>query len=70
MWGLLTPPKDRPQTFHIGSTVYDQKEMGYVDRGKFVYDTSLPGNSNAGHDYGTHLAEPEKRHLIQYLKTR
>jgi processive rubber oxygenase RoxA-like protein len=28
-----------------------------------------PGNGNGGHDYGTTLADPDKRALIEYLKT-
>jgi hypothetical protein len=28
-----------------------------------------PGNSNAGHDYGSSLSRNEKRELIEYLKT-
>jgi hypothetical protein len=36
----------------------------------FKYDTSLPGNSNAGHLYGTNLSDADKRALIEYLKTK
>ena len=43
--------------------------MGYTDAGGYVLDTSSPGNSNAGHDYGTRLASQEKDELIEYLKT-
>jgi len=35
-----------------------------------VYDTSLPGNSNTGHAYGTGLPPEQKRALLEYLKTR
>ncbi|HZP00104.1 MAG TPA: cytochrome c [Terriglobia bacterium] len=37
----------------------------------FVFDTSLPGNSNQGHTgpaYGTELSDREKRALIEYFK--
>ena len=70
MWELLTSEEDRPKTFRRGSSYYDAKNMGYEDKGAFVFDTTLPGNSNAGHNYGTDLTEREKRNLIEYLKTR
>ena len=34
------------------------------------FDVSRPGNSNAGHTYGTTLSPAEKRALVEYLKTR
>jgi hypothetical protein len=43
--------------------------MGYADDGAYVLDTAGPGNSNGGHDYGTDLSNPQKRELIEYLKT-
>ena len=43
--------------------------MGYADAGEYLFDTSIPGNSNAGHDYGTDLSSAQKRELIEYLKT-
>jgi hypothetical protein len=43
--------------------------MGYTDEGAYVFDTTMSGNSNSGHDYGTKLSDDEKRDLIEYLKT-
>ena len=43
--------------------------MGYRDEGAYVFDTNTPGNSNAGHNFGTDLTDAEKRELIEYLKT-
>ena len=34
-----------------------------------VYDTTRPGQSNAGHVYGDKLTEEERRAVIEYLKT-
>lgn len=34
-----------------------------------VYDTTQPGRSNAGHSFGDHLTEVERRQVIEYLKT-
>lgn len=70
MRDLLTPPARRPRAFRIGSRVYDLENMGYRDDGAFTLDTSFRGNSNAGHDYGTDLADGAKRELIEYLRTR
>ncbi len=66
---LLTPSAQRAKSFHRGSREYAESEMGYVDQGSYVLDTTLPGDSNAGHDYGTSLSNQEKRELIEYLKT-
>ncbi len=66
---LLTSPAQRAKTFHRGSRVFDEKDMGYTDDGTYVLDAAGSGNSNAGHDYGTTLSENEKRDLIEYLKT-
>ncbi|HMW41549.1 MAG TPA: di-heme-cytochrome C peroxidase [Plasticicumulans sp.] len=67
---LLQPPAQRPKTFHVGDREFDAGKVGYVtDRGPFVYDTAEPGNSNAGHLYGTKLATADKRALLEYLKS-
>ncbi|MEN8128840.1 MAG: cytochrome c [Pseudomonadota bacterium] len=71
---LLEPPEARPPAFYRGYDVYDPKRLGYVSSGpeaerEFRYDTSLPGNSNGGHLYGTDLPPEEKTALIEYLKT-
>jgi mono/diheme cytochrome c family protein len=76
MMDLLTPPDRRPTVFYNGSAVYDQQRLGFVSDGSgkeptlFKFDTTLPGNGNRGHDYGTRLSDEEKGALIEYLKTR
>jgi hypothetical protein len=69
MQELLTPPKKRAKTFHRGSREFIESEIGYADNGTYLLDTTLAGNSNAGHDYGTGLTDVEKRELIEFLKT-
>jgi hypothetical protein len=69
MQQLLTTPADRAKTFHRGSRVYDERNLGYTDEGVYALDTAASGNSNSGHDYGTKLSSDEKRDLIEYLKT-
>jgi cytochrome c5 len=45
----------RPDTFVVGSREFDPVKVGFISQGYdgSVFDTSLPGNSNAGHEYGT-----------------
>ncbi len=69
---LLLPPEQRSKTFHVGSRDYDPKRMGYVSEetaDSFEFDTSIPGNSNSGHTYGTKINDEERRALLEYLKT-
>ncbi|HXY60561.1 MAG TPA: hypothetical protein VEH26_03025, partial [Chthoniobacterales bacterium] len=69
MTELLTSPNERAKTFHRGSKVFDEVQMGYTDEGSYVFDTGTTGNSNSGHDYGTKLSPGQKRDLMEYLKT-
>ncbi len=66
---LLTSPNERAKSFHRGSRLFDEKEVGFTDGGNYVLDTSATGNSNAGHDFGTRLSPNEKQDFIEYLKT-
>ena len=72
---LLEPPDRRPAAFYRGYDVYDRVNVGFVSdvpqeggRDFFRYDTTVPGNSNAGHVYGTSLTDDEKRAIVEYLK--
>jgi hypothetical protein len=69
MADLLTPPAARPTSYRRGSREYDTSSLGYLDAGPYLLDTRTPGNSNAGHDYGTDLSADARRDLIEYLKT-
>lgn len=72
---LLEPPAGRPQIFWRGYDVYDPVKVGFVAQGEAAmrsgtrYDTRERSNGNAGHDFGTRLAEGEKQALVEYLKT-
>jgi hypothetical protein len=73
LWELLKPPADRVKSFYVGSLEFDPVNVGFVttqydDRGTLL-DTLLPGNSNAGHTWGTELTDPQKWDLIEYLKS-
>ena len=73
---LLKPPAERIKTFYRGNRHYDEAQLGFVTdqpmeggRTLFKYDTTLTGNWNVGHDYGTNLEAEKRVDLIAYLKT-
>lgn len=73
----------RPDDFVVGSRVYDPIKVGFRSSGfdGFTFDTSLEGNSNAGHEYSAGrtrqmngktlpaLDADQRRYLLEYLKT-
>lgn len=73
---LLKPPAQRTTTFSLGAK-YDIDNIGLAA----TQDPSSPtrtvtgcdklnsGESNCGHNFGTDLTEPEKKALLEYLKT-
>ena len=71
---LLNPPAQRSPRFYRGYDVIDPIGVGFVAndsaaRDGEVYETSKPGNSAAGHGYGTALSPAAKKALIEFLKT-
>jgi hypothetical protein len=76
---LLEPAAKRPAKFYRGDDVFDSVKVGFVSdaaqrdgRAFFLYDTSVPGNGNQGHEgkaYGTELSPADKAALVEYLKT-
>lgn len=81
IYDLLKPAAERPKTFVTGQREYDPVRLGYEqDPARFVgpggaaptrFDTSLPGNSNAGHewDFYPSLTDEERSQIIEFLKT-
>ena len=92
LYDLLLPakhdgdPEDgeyRPEKFEVGSREFDPVKVGLKSSGfnGFVFDTSLKGNSNRGHEYTTGrtpqlngeilkpLTKEERLDLLEYLKT-
>ena len=73
---LLEPPERRPVSFWRGYDVYDPLRVGFVSSGPDAerhgtfHDVRKPGNSNAGHVYGTNLTAAQKRALLEFLKTQ
>ena len=72
---LLEPAGDRPVAFLRDSDVIDWKRGGFIsppcpdDTSDFCFDTSLPGNGNSGHEYGTELDATQKSDLLSFLLT-
>jgi hypothetical protein len=76
LYQLLLPSSQRLSTFKVGSREFDPLNVGFVyTDGTFVFDTSVPGNSNKGHEdhgtfiYGTQLTDEQRWQLVEYLKT-
>lgn len=75
LYQLLLPAAERDKTFHVGSREFDMVNVGFDTKtpgaATSLFDTSLPGNSNAGHDsYGTDkLNHDQRMQLVEYLKT-
>jgi hypothetical protein len=73
---LLNRPEDRPVLFYRGYDVYDYVNVGFVSTGQEAvgggveYRTTVKGNGNAGHLYGTDLQPADKADLLEFLKTR
>jgi hypothetical protein len=54
LYQMLVPVESRSKKFYLGSTRFDPKHVGYETHefpGAFELDTSLPGNSNSGHEF-------------------
>jgi hypothetical protein len=67
---LLKPPGKRIKKFKVGSREFDPVKVGFsTDQGNFEFDASLPGNSNAGHDYKREFSDQERSQLIEYIKS-
>jgi hypothetical protein len=67
---LLKPAVERARTFHVGSQEFDPVNVGFRDDPhQPLFDTTLEGNSNSGHEYGAGLAPEERRDLLEYLKS-
>ena len=71
LWQLLQPEDQRIKSFYL-STTFDPVNVGFdtaQSPGSFELDTTLAGNSNAGHTYGTKLTDAEKWDLIEFMKS-
>jgi len=87
LYALLSPVAERPRKFYLGHREYDPVNVGYKYQekldGGFELDTTIRGNSNAGHEFngdgkeenlkngviGPLLKPEERRALVEFLKT-
>lgn len=72
LYQLLLPPAERQRRFYLGTYRFDPRDVGFRSAPAsraFEFDTTVPGNHNTGHDYGTSLSESERRDLVEFLKT-
>jgi len=81
LYEMLLPAKERTKKFYIGRE-FDPVKVGLDTSGKsgtFLMDTSLPGNSNAGHSFengprgdgiiGPLFTDEQRWAIIEYLKS-
>ncbi|WP_444994714.1 di-heme-cytochrome C peroxidase [Aliikangiella sp. IMCC44359] len=76
LYELLLEESKRSKTFYVGSRYFDPEKVGFISehtsnkQNSFLFDTSLIGNSNQGHNYGVlELNESQRLELLEYLKT-
>ncbi len=72
VYDLLLPAAQRPKQFYVGNRELDTDKVGYQAtflEGSSLFDTTLPGNSNSGHEYGIQLSEPDRKALVEYVKS-
>ena len=72
LYELLLPGDKRTKTFHVGSNKFDSEKVGFStneDKGTTLFDTSLEGNSNAGHDMYGEFDHDERMQLVEYMKS-
>ncbi len=79
LYELLSPAKERSQTFYVNSQ-FDPIKVGINTKQTtgFKFDTKLEGNSNAGHSFenakgpgviGRLFTETERYEIIEFLKS-
>jgi hypothetical protein len=79
---LLSPVKEREKKFYMGTFEFDPVHVGYSNEridGSFLYDTSIPGNLNTGHEFrdaprgtpgviGPYLSREDRLAIVEYMK--
>ncbi len=74
---LLRPAGDRLKSFTVGCRQFDPEHVGFrtdapgfpLFHARLDDGTPVPGNSNAGHEFGAELGVEERTQLIAYLKS-
>ena len=81
LYEMLIPAAERTKKFYLGGD-FDPVRVGLDTKatsGTFLMDTTLPGNSNAGHSFengprgngviGPLLPEDDRLAILEYLKS-
>jgi hypothetical protein len=81
LYEMLLPARERTKKFYVGGE-FDPVKVGLdtsAKSGRFLLDTSLPGNSDAGHSFenaplgngvvGPLLTEEQRWAIVEYLKS-
>jgi hypothetical protein len=82
MYELLAPVSERAKKFWLGSREFDPFLLGFRDEevpGGFLYDTTLRGNSNSGHEFrdaprgtpgviGPFLTREQRLDILEFMK--
>jgi hypothetical protein len=74
LYEILLPPAQRSPSFNVGTREFDPVRVGYRPEpsadNSFVYQTSLDGNSNAGHDYdNAAMSDADRMALVEFMKS-
>lgn len=82
LYQMLLPGEQRSASFYTGSRQFDPKQVGFETSafdGGFRFDTTVPGNSNRGHEFrnapgvsgviGPELTDQQRWDIVEYLKT-
>lgn len=80
LYQMLLPEEKRDKTFWVGTREFDPEQVGYrrdeVENG-FLYDTSIPGNANTGHQFrsdggagviGDGFDDEQRYQIVEFLK--
>ncbi|MGZ3651366.1 MAG: di-heme-cytochrome C peroxidase [Bdellovibrionota bacterium] len=73
LYDLMLPPSER-KGFYVGCDEFDPVKAGWscpASSGKPYFDTSIPGNTPVGHDFGPkgENAEADRWALVEYVKS-
>jgi RoxA-like, cytochrome c-like len=77
LYDLLLPVGKRPTSFSVGNREFDPDKVGFKTDAKGFFEfrvvdesgKPIPGNSNAGHEFGAELSEAERQQLLEYIKS-
>lgn len=72
LYEILLPASERTKKFYVGNIEFDSQKVGFSTSesiGTTLFDTSLPGNSNSGHDMYGNFTEEQRWALVEFMKT-